>query len=215
MSPWWYHLTLVDVSFLKHTRLGWYCLPLVYGDVAMPMCTSHEWCVQDLPDATCCQPTSFGLRAHVLADTAWCWTMRMSPNWWTHTSNNACMPLVMLHSIRQRRSPNTHMQCHMSVYLGWCYLLLADVSCPKCTSLGLWYLSFSDVVVFQSMHKHHRLFVHPLGCMRLSDVIFQIRTNHVRCANTFAEASCRWTKSLSRCMHSETNVTQSMHTRHN
>lgn len=102
------YLMLVDVGYLKHTRLGWSCLPLVIIDVSLRMCTRHDSCVHAWkifhPFSNVSLPKNKSLALHYL-------TIQMSPNRFKHTTSYTCKTLKMLHFIEELCLPDVHMPC--------------------------------------------------------------------------------------------------------
>lgn len=120
----------------------------------------------------------------------------------------------MLHSIVVPRLPYVHMLCRLRDGLGWCYLSLADVTYSKCTILGWWSLSLSNVNVAELRRTHHKLWVHALDdvacrssifiarcAQTTSDAWISLLIHHVDGWCHLAKACMTWPMSPNRCTH--------------
>lgn len=89
--------------------------------------------------------------------------MQISSNRCTHTTNNACKPMLMLHYNVQHHFPIAHMPSHILVDLGRGWFPLANVIFPKITVLDLLFLPLAYVNGTQPTDTRHGLLVHTLN----------------------------------------------------
>ena len=138
-------------------------------DVALTMCTFHDWYAHALVDVAFHYPRCFP-EAHrplvMLPDICQCKCCLVD----SHTS------CVMLYSIGQRCLPDVHMPCKMCAGLGWHCLHEVHKPLLIVPVVGRW--------LFHQAYSHTPQVIcawHGWCCMSLFDVAYQMLTNHVRC----------------------------------